>query len=164
MNIYFWQRILTPHMTAIATALSKSGYRVIYIAEKPLSKDRIKLGWEVQKTQNIQVIYVNNYSAARLIVHNAPKDSIHICQGLRKNGVVSYAQKELRKKKLRQWIIMETINDKGFIGIFKRILYRFLIFFYQYLFCNKRLQTEFFYNCHKLLRLLLQVYFHAPLR
>jgi len=131
MNIYFWQRILTPHMTAIATALSKSGYRVIYIAERPLSKDRIKLGWEVQKTQNMQVIYVNNYSAARLIVHNAPKDSIHICQGLRKNGVVSYAQKELRKKKLRQWIIMETINDNGFIGIFKRILYRFLIFFYQ---------------------------------
>lgn len=131
MNIYFWQRILTPHMTALAQELSKRGSRVIYVAEQSLSKDRIKLGWEVQKNHNIQVVYANDYLTARLIVRNAPLDSIHICQGLRKNGIVTFAQKEIRKKKLRHWVIMETVNDHGIVGIFKRILYRLLILLYQ---------------------------------
>ena len=52
IRIYFWQQMLTPHMTALAISLSKIGYEIFYVAETSLSKDRQNLGWEVQNTKN----------------------------------------------------------------------------------------------------------------
>ena len=46
-TIYFWQRMITPHMTALALALSQNGHNIVYVTETSLSADRAKLGWEV---------------------------------------------------------------------------------------------------------------------
>ena len=56
IRIYFWQQMLTPHMTALAISLSKIGYEIFYVAETSLSKDRQNLGWEVQNTEKLMYI------------------------------------------------------------------------------------------------------------
>ena len=130
-KIYFWQRMITPHMSALALELSKNGQDIIYVAETPLSRERANLGWKVPDLGNIQICFAKNYNEVKSIILKAPSNSIHICQGIRNNGIVSFAQKELRKKKLRQWVIMETVNINGFFGFIKNILYRTLIKKYQ---------------------------------
>jgi glycosyltransferase involved in cell wall biosynthesis len=64
---------------------------------------------------------------AQALVRAAPASSIHICQGLRANGMVAVAQRELAIRKLRQWIVMETVDDAGWRGHIRRLLYRKLL-------------------------------------
>ena len=127
LRIYFWQKMLTPHMTALAISLSKIGYEIYYIAEISLSKDRLNLGWEIQNLKKIKVKYVKNQNSVNSIINNSPSNSIHICQGLRGNGIISYAQKELKKNNLRQWLIIETIRNSGLLGFIRKIIYKIII-------------------------------------
>ena len=48
------------------------------------------------------------------------------CQGLRGNGLVSAAQKRLRQRHAAQWVVMETVEDSGWRGAIKRMLYHVL--------------------------------------
>lgn len=130
-TIYFWQQMVTPHMASLALTLSQNKHDIVYVAETSLSTDRAELGWEVPEMGKISVHYAKNDQAAKSILFSAPANSIHICQGIRNNGIVKYVQKLLKKNKLRQWVIIETINDNGFFGLIKRALYRFLILLYR---------------------------------
>lgn len=53
----------------------------------------------------------------------APAESIHICQGVRANGLIGVVQRALGQRKLRQWVVMETIEDAGWRGALKRLEY-----------------------------------------
>ena len=123
--------MITPHMTALALALSQNGHNIVYVTETSLSADRAELGWEIPDMGKISVYYAKNHQDAKSILFTAPSNSIHICQGIRNNGIVAFVQKLLRKNKLRQWVIMETINDNGFYGLIKVALYRFLFLLYR---------------------------------
>ena len=129
LRIYFCQKMLTPHMTALALSLSKAGYDIYYIAEISLSKDRLDLGWQIQNLDKIKIIYINNHISVRSIINDCPKNSIHICQGLRNNGIISFAQKELKKNNLRQWLIIETIRNSGISGFLRKLIYKIIISF-----------------------------------
>lgn len=129
LRIYFWQKMLTPHMTALALSLYKAGYDIYYIAEISLSQDRLDLGWEIQKLEKIKVKYVKNQNSVRSIINDAPKNSVHICQGLRNNGIISFVQKELKKNNLRQWLIIETIRNTGILGFLRKLIYKIIISF-----------------------------------
>lgn len=124
MNIYIWQRIVTPHMTGLAQALAHMGVRVTYVAEQFTSPDRVQQGWPVPALQNVALHIMSTPDDARLIASAAPSDSIHICQGIRSNGRIRYAQLELAKRGLKQWVVMETVDDVGMLGVLKRIEYR----------------------------------------
>ena len=128
VRIYFWQTMLTPHMTALALSLSKAGHEVFYIAETSLSQDRLDLGWEIQDMKNIKVSFVKDFISAKSIILCSPINSIHICQGLRNNGIISFVQKELKKRRLRQWLIIETIRNYGLLGFLRKMIYRILSF------------------------------------
>ena len=130
-RIYFWQVMITPHISSLALELSKNGYEIFYVSQIYLSKDRMNIGWEVSNLGNVKIHMVKNLQDVNSIISNAHSNSIHICQGIRNNGLIYHAQKEIRKKKLRQWVIMETVNDNGFFGFIKRILYKYLIKKYQ---------------------------------
>ena len=43
---------------------------------------------------------------------------------------MAHAQKILKQRKLRHWAMLEKINDNGFKGKIRRILYRILFFLY----------------------------------
>jgi glycosyltransferase involved in cell wall biosynthesis len=131
LSIWFWQTILTPHMGSLAEALAKRGHNVNFVSNTILSKERLQLGWEKAKLNKTKFILANNKTKITRIVKKATKNSIHLCQGLRGNGLVSHTQKILRKHGLKHWIIIEKINDWGLKGKLKRALYNLLFFFWK---------------------------------
>ncbi|MGN6449399.1 MAG: glycosyltransferase [Brucella intermedia] len=125
--VWFWQRIVSPHMAGLAAALAATGRAVTYIAEVEMSADRAAQGWQAPALGKAHLSLAPTPEAVREAVREAPADSIHICQGLRGNGLVGEAQRALAMRGIRQWVIMETVNDSGWRGAFKRLEYYRLI-------------------------------------
>lgn len=124
--IWFWQRIVTPHMALLAEALAAQGDPVVYVANEQMSATRAQQGWKAPALAVAQLQLVHDEASVRAIVRSASNNSIHLCQGLRGNGLVATAQQYLRARGLRQWVIMETVDDAGWRGVFKRLIYRWL--------------------------------------
>lgn len=125
--VWFWQRIVSPHMAGLAAALAATGRAVTYVAEEEMSADRAAQGWQVPPLGAAHLRLAPTSDAVREAVREAPEDSIHICQGLRANGPVGVAQRTLAERGIRQWAIMETVDDSGWRGALKRLEYRRLI-------------------------------------
>lgn len=123
INIWFWQRIISPHMAELAVALARSGAAVTYVAEDEMSEDRKQQGWKAPALLNVTKKLVNSSEAVAKLANMAPADSIHICQGVRANGLVGDAQVAISARGLRQWVVMETVDDAGWRGLVKRIAY-----------------------------------------
>lgn len=127
-NVWFWQRIVSPHMAGLASALADLGHDVTYVAERPISEDRVALGWEVPDLGGARLKYAPDRDAITHLAHAAPAHCVHICQGLRGNGLVADAQKALARKEADQWVVMETVENSGWRGLLRRLEYRRLIF------------------------------------
>src|SRR5690606_16647918 len=125
--VWFWQRIVSPHMAVLASALAARGRAVTYVAERERSADRSAQGWIAPSLAKAKLCLTPSIDEVRRAVHAAPADSIHICQGLRGNGLIGEAQKLLAARGLCQWAILEAIEDSGWHGILKRMEYRRLI-------------------------------------
>ncbi len=124
--IWFWQQMVSPHMVALADSLASAGADVIFVANEMISDERAMQGWVVPKLGKVKIVIARDRSAISKIILYAPKNSIHICQGFRGNGLVHDARKLLHKCGLRQWVIMEKVDDYGFLGLIKRVVYRIL--------------------------------------
>lgn len=122
-EIWFWQEIVSPHMTGLASALAPLGCKVTYVAEQELSIDRVKLGWQAPQMNGVHLRFVSDNEAAHGLAQQATTSSVHICQGIRANGTVAVAQHALSKRGLRQWVVMETVDDAGAWGLAKRLEY-----------------------------------------
>ena len=125
-SIWFWQRILTPHMATLAAALAERGFTVTFVANTLLSENRSKLGWEIPKLGKVIFKLAENKDAVTRLALEAPDNSIHLCQGLHSNGLVSNAQRVLRKRSLKHWALMEMVDDFGWLGLLKKALYRII--------------------------------------
>lgn len=126
--LWFWQRIVSPHMAGLATALAATGREVTYIAEEEMSAERAAQGWKSPPLGNVNLRFATTVDAVRKAVSDAPSDSIHICQGLRGNGLVRVAQNSLAARGLKQWVIMETVEERGWLSSqIKRLEYARLI-------------------------------------
>jgi glycosyltransferase involved in cell wall biosynthesis len=123
-EIWFWQRIVSPHMAGLASALARKGVQVHYVAEHAMSADRVRLGWQVPGMEGVQQHFIQGSRAVESLVAGAAPDSVHICQGMRANGYVARAQRALAKRGLQQWVVMETVDDSGMLGVIKRLEYR----------------------------------------
>ncbi|MDN2578975.1 glycosyltransferase family 4 protein [Aquibium sp. ELW1220] len=111
-------------MAGLAEALAWSGRRVTYVAEQPMSEDRAKQGWTPARADAMTLRLAPDAAAAASLVAGAPEDSIHICQGFRGNGVVGPARIALDARGLRQWVIMETVEERGWAAtMLKRLEY-----------------------------------------
>ena len=127
MEIWFWQLIISPHTANLAVALSKLGHRVIYVAEQEMTPDRAAQGWVAPELQGVNIEWMGNIKDVESLVLSSSPDSIHICQGMRSNGLISNAQRELSKRGIKNIVLMETVNDTGWRGVIKRIVYRNLL-------------------------------------
>ena len=123
-DIWFWQGMVTPHMMGLAVALSNLRVNVTYVAAEVMSADRVQQGWLEPYAADVIVHIAQSQHAVHQLVNGAPKDSIHICGGVRVNGLVGVAQKRLANLGFTQWLAMETVMDVGWIGILKRLEYR----------------------------------------
>lgn len=120
MDIWFWQQIVTPHMAGLATALAAVGHRVTYVAEQAMSTERAAQGWTSPATPGVTVRLIGSDADVQSLVECADVESIHLCQGVRANGRVSVAQDTLAARGLREWVVMETVDDPGLRGAVKR--------------------------------------------
>lgn len=123
-TIWLWQRIVTPHMAGLAVALGRLGHPVTYIAEEEMSSDRAAQGWTHQTLPSVNLRFAPTSIDTERLAEAAPFDAVHICQGVRGNGLVGYAQAALARRGARQWVIMETVDDSGWRGVLKRLEYR----------------------------------------
>ena len=114
-------------MAGLAQALAKRGRQVIYCASQTMSPARKAQGWEPPSISPAKLQLVPDIAALDRFLETCPDDAIHICQGLRGNGLVGEAQKKLRQRGRKHWVVMETIDDQGPKGVVKRQAYRCLL-------------------------------------
>ncbi|MNK71433.1 Alpha-D-kanosaminyltransferase [compost metagenome] len=122
-EIWFWQIIISPHMAELAVELARQGCKVIFVASQAMSTERSTQGWLVPDLSGVALKWIDHDDAVLRLVEGAGSHSVHLCQGIRANGRVSIAQKALARRKLEQWVVMETVEDSGLRGLFKRIAY-----------------------------------------
>jgi len=118
-------------MVGLATALAETDCQVTYVVEKEMSDDRARLGWSVPELGAVVQLMVRSDAEARALAGKAPANSVHICQGIRSNGHVGVVQRALRDRGLRQWVVMETVDDAGARGAVERIEYGRLFFLWR---------------------------------
>lgn len=123
MEVWFWQKMVTPHMAHLAVALASRNCKVTYVAQQEMSNDRAEQGWSAPSLSGVSLRFASCNMAAQKLVRLAPDDSIHVCQGVRSNGSIGVAQRTLAKRGMFQWAVMETVDDSGWRGIAKRIEY-----------------------------------------
>jgi glycosyltransferase involved in cell wall biosynthesis len=122
--IWFWQTIVSPHMAGLAAALARQGCEVVYVAERSMTEDRRSQGWTLPDLGSARLELAPTTGAVHALAKTAPVDSTHICQGIRASGWVREAQRALAARGLRQWVLLETVDDTGCRGILKRLEYR----------------------------------------
>jgi|SRR5690554_2934483 len=128
MKIWFRQLIVSPHMAGLAKALAESGHSVTFVAQNEMSADRVAQGWTLPDLGGARLMFAPTSAAAQEIAEGSPVDAIHICQGIRANGIVCVAQKSFKNLGRKQLVVMETVDDHGWQGVIKRLLYRYLFF------------------------------------
>ena len=125
-EIIFWQRIVSPHMAGLARELAKRGHSVVYVSEKQMSEARTAMGWDAPEVFPARLVVESEVAKLLSLARQQSPDAIHLCQGLRANGMIGSVQKELSRLGRRQWAIMETVDDRGYTGPFKRSVYSYL--------------------------------------
>lgn len=94
-----------------------------YVAEEPMTTDRARQGWLPPAVEAVRLEQASSDAVVRYLVHSVPENSIHICHGLRANGRIAVAQRALTQRGLEQWLVMETVDNTGWLGIAKRLEY-----------------------------------------
>ena len=122
-EVWFWQTVVSPHMQGLASELAERGRTTVYVAEQPMSDDRARQGWTPPALGAARLELVPSAESVRALVDAAPSDSVHLCQGIRGNGLVGVAQQALARRRLAQWVVMETVDDEGVRGMLKRSVY-----------------------------------------
>lgn len=126
-QVWFWQKIVTPHMYPLASALVNEGFEVVYVAQQMMSDSRRSLGWESSVPEGVRLIISSTESDVRDLVSSLSQSSHHICQGVRGNDLIGIAQNALHARGIKYYVVMETVNDSGFLkGFLKKVVYRIL--------------------------------------
>lgn len=131
-ELWFWQTVVTPHMAALAGACAAAGHRVTYVAQCAMTPDRIQQGWSAPEIEGVDVRLAGDAVQMRRLAAEAPRVADHLFQGLRGNDLLAVAQRELRRRGMRQWVVMEAVADAGWRGRVKRALYRALFLRYRH--------------------------------
>ena len=88
-----------------------------------MSASRAAQGWVAPDAPGVDVRLMRTDAEVRMLVEAAASrspGSVHVCQGVRGNGRVGVAQRELAARRLRQWAVMESVYDVGLRGLAKR--------------------------------------------
>lgn len=125
-KVYFWQLMVTPHIIELALELNKLNLDVYYCASVDILPTRLNQGWDINNKLKSKTLKFNNKKDINYILNHSDIDSIHICQGIRGNGIITNVQYELRKRNYKYWIIMETVKSNYILNYVKKIIYGFI--------------------------------------
>lgn len=110
-------------MAHLAVSMVERGHEVIYVAERPLDEERLALGWQVTDLPGVTLHFAKSPIEAHSLAMSARGSSVHLTQGFRSNGIVEFAQKTIRLRGLRHYVVMETVDQRGWKGWLKSALY-----------------------------------------
>lgn len=122
-RIVLHQDIVSPHMAGLASALAELGHEVTYCATTAMSRDRALLGWSAPDLAAARLELLPDERTITQFVDGCPGDAVHVCQGIRGNGMIAVVQRKLRARAARMWLVMEAVNDTGWMGPIKRAEY-----------------------------------------
>lgn len=123
LTIWFWQRMVTPHMAYLAAALASRGHDITYVAEEEIAAERAALGWQLPDLRGVTLRFATSALEAAAQVERAPANTVHLTQGFRSNGNITSAQSAIKSRGQRHFIIMETVDQRGLPGLLKPALY-----------------------------------------
>lgn len=124
-TIRLWQRMITPHMSSLAEALALRGHKVEYISENLISKERANMGWKRPTLKGVDLHFIHTPDEATSLAATALAGTVNITQGFRSNGLIAHAQNVFRQHQDNtHFIVMETVQDAGLVGVLKRGIYR----------------------------------------
>ena len=89
-------------MAELAAELARQGCDVTYVSEQMMSAEREEQGWVSPNLGAARLELVPTEADVVALVAKASLDSIHICQGIRSNGLVGVAQRCLARRGIRQ--------------------------------------------------------------
>lgn len=121
--IWFWQTVVSPHIAGLVAQLIQQGCDVTYVAANAVSEERLRQGWIQPDLGGARLEIINAKERVRELIGQAPLGSIHICQGIRGNGRIGEAVRQLMAHGHRLWFLMETVEDAGWRGRIKRLAY-----------------------------------------
>lgn len=122
--VWFWQRTLSPLMFALAREVARRGVDVTFVVEEELSSERRDLGWQVPDAGAVTVRIAATAAEMVRVAEGAPGEAFHVMQGIVRNGSISDAQRVLADRGVRQWVVLETLDDRGAAGRARRLEYR----------------------------------------
>ena len=110
-------------MAFLALALARRGHNITYVAEEELSPARSLLGWQLPDMNGVTVRFVTNGEEAISLASGAEAKTVHLTQGLRSNGHIRDAQATIGYRGQRHFVVMETVNQQGLLGLLKPAVY-----------------------------------------
>ena len=122
-RIWLWQRIFSPHMGDLAVALAARGCEVVYVAVEAMTPDRVAQGWTLPNLNGVRMELAPSAASALALLASASADTVHLCSGIRDHGPIGSVQLELSRRRLRQWLVVETVDDAGWRGVLRRLVY-----------------------------------------
>ena len=123
-EIWFWERMASPHMAGLLTAIAARNVKVVYLFQDAIDEERARQGWTFPAMPGVNAEPISSRAHVSSFVASASEDSIHVCDGLRGNPMVQCAQEALWARGLPQWLTMETVDDAGPVGLIRRVEYR----------------------------------------
>lgn len=115
-------------MMALAAGLHKKGHHVTVVAQEEMSREREMQGWVAPDYEGVTKVIAENLKDSLNFLSQQPLEAIHVTQGVRGNGVICKVQKILSKRRLRLWVVMETVHEGGrLLGLIKRLIYSFIL-------------------------------------
>lgn len=122
-KLTFWQRVVTPHQTGLASALARAGTQITYIAEQQLTQERLATGWEAIKPEGVALRLVESASDAVQTALSSDRECLHLTQGFVRNGYVGQVQRALQSDGRAFAVMVETIKNGGVGGWVRRSEY-----------------------------------------
>lgn len=130
-EVWYWEKMCSPHKAGLLVSLAEMGCTVRYVVEELLSNDRAQQGWHAPGLEGVTLTKLESESDVDELVKSSSPAVIHICDGIRANGMVSVARAALRRYDRRFWVFMESVDDAGWRGILKRLEYRRLFWWWR---------------------------------
>ena len=124
-EVWIWQGIVAHHMLYWAEAVAACGFAVTFVADRAMSKERSELGWTAPQPNKIRVLVGISPDQAVALARGSAQDSVHICPGVKSGGVSGAARAALIREGRGFWTIMETVDPRGWKGLFKRQYYAY---------------------------------------
>jgi glycosyltransferase involved in cell wall biosynthesis len=126
MEIWFWQVMVSPHMTGLGEGLASLGHRVVFVASQKSLPERALQGWDVPDPAGVEVIIQTDEAELGELAGRSHPTSAHICQGIQAGYPSERIRERLRVTGRRTWAIMETVDINCAIGPLRTAKYALL--------------------------------------